>query len=263
MALPLLLMLIYGMMPQNLVIYGHEITKWVLPDALRFNGTLAGQDKVMEDSLRVLLSKKKNLNHAKQAADTMKHRVLLIGDSQCDGLMFPLNDYCLENGHTLVGTLIWYSATVYNFALADTIQNIVRKLKPTYVILAIGLNEIYARDLKKRQVHALKLLQKIDSLPYSWIGPAFWDEDSGIDSAYREVNELNAYYSSKRLVLSRAADQRHPDVPGYRTWFTHISDWISSEARYHLNLRKKPSLLQRKPFKSKLITLHAAKYKGY
>ena len=35
-------------------------------------------------------------------ADTTKHRILLIGDSESGGLRYPLNDYCLANGHKLI-----------------------------------------------------------------------------------------------------------------------------------------------------------------
>jgi len=195
--------------------------------------------------------------------DTQKHRVLLIGDSQCNGLLYPLNNYCLANGHKLVGSVIWYSATVYNFSKSDTIQKLLNEVKPTYILLVLGLNEIYARDLKSRQIEAVKLIQRFGNTPYTWIGPAFWEQDLGIDTAYRHVMETGAYFSSKQLQLSRGEDKRHPDKTGYQIWFDQITTWLSQESRYRLNLVKKPKNAGNYRFTGRLVTLHAAKYKGY
>ena len=46
--------------------------------------------------------------------DSTQHRVLLIGDSEAGGIKNVLNDYCRSNGHKLVATVEWYSATTIN-----------------------------------------------------------------------------------------------------------------------------------------------------
>ena len=75
------------------------------------------------------ISDYKRLNNSIEFSDTIKHRILLIGDSECGGLCFPLNDYCEQNGHKLLLTLAWNSATVFNFAFSDTINKIILKYK--------------------------------------------------------------------------------------------------------------------------------------
>jgi len=47
--------------------------------------------------------------YATDKLDTTGERVLLIGDSEAGGLRYPLNDYCLANGHKLILSLEWYS----------------------------------------------------------------------------------------------------------------------------------------------------------
>ena len=72
--------------------------------------------------------------------DTTKQRILLMGDSECGGLCYQLNDYCIQNGHQLVASFVWNSATILNFAYSDTIIKIIEKYKPTYIFIVLGLN---------------------------------------------------------------------------------------------------------------------------
>lgn len=260
--LPLMLLLAHGVAPVSLKVFNHELIKWDLPEAFKVSMQQDDPNKRANDSFLKVL-RNKPVPPIADSADTLKHRVLLIGDSQCDGLLYPLNNYCLANGHKLVGSVIWYSSTVYNFSKADTIRKVLKQMKPTYIVLVLGLNEIYARDLKNRQLEAVKLIRSFGTTPYTWIGPAFWENDKGIDTAYRNVIEAGAYFSSKHLVLSRGDDKRHPDRSGYRIWFDQIKAWLSEEARYKLILAKKPEKEGNSPFKGRLVLLHAAKYKGY
>ena len=82
---------------------------------------------------------------------------MLIGDSEIGGLRYSINDYCRENGHKIVLAVEWYSATTFNFGRSDTIDKIIAKYKPTYVFMVLGLNELYARDIKARKIAANQL----------------------------------------------------------------------------------------------------------
>ena len=70
--------------------------------------------------------------------DSTHHRVLLLGDSEAGGIKNILNDYCRSNGHKLVATIEWYSATSLNFAKGDTISKIIARYKPTYIFVLFG-----------------------------------------------------------------------------------------------------------------------------
>ncbi len=193
--------------------------------------------------------------------DTTKHRVLLIGDSEAGGLRYPLNDYCLANGHKLVACVEWYSATVFNFAKADTIAKIIQRYKPTYVFVVMGLNELFAKDLKARSSAARLLAKKLRGIPYTWIGPANWEEDFGINDVFARAADTGTYFYTKQLVLPRAEDGRHPNNKGYRIWMDSLAGWINNSAKWRIPL-KTPTKRAR-PLRADIIMMNAAKFRGY
>ena len=210
--------------------------------------------KVTKDSSRHLID-------ASLINDTAKHRILLIGDSEMGGLRYSINDYCRENGHKIVLAVEWYSATTFNFGRSDTIDKIIAKHKPTYVFMVLGLNELYARDLKARKIAANQLAEKLKGIPYTWIGPANWVEDFGLNKVYESSAETGTYFMSKNLTLPRSKDGRHPDNKGYRIWFDSIASWVQTSAKYKIKM-KVPARRAR-PYLSPVITINAAKYRGY
>lgn len=283
--LPLLLLYIYSCSPQTLQIGDLEI-KQILGNQ-DIDAMLAALDELEEpqtaatasatthqdtqspfaDSSIPFLNNQSNKPFALPAyqlpvfADTTKHRILLIGDSESGGLRYPLNDYCLANGHKIILSLEWYSATTFNFGRSDTIQKIIAKYKPTYIFIVFGLNELYARDLKARKIAANQLAKKLRGIPYAWIGPANWDEDNGINKVFQSSADSATYFLTKKLTLTRAGDGRHPDVKGYRVWMDSIAGWLGTSARYKMAM--KPPRKRGRPFRAPIITINAAKYRGY
>lgn len=194
-------------------------------------------------------------------SDTTKHRILLIGDSEIGGLRYSINDYCRENGHKIVLAVEWYSATTFNFGRSDTIDKIIARFKPTYIFIVLGLNELYAKDLKARKIAANQLAEKLKGIPYTWIGPANWQEDYGINKVYESSAEPGTYFMSKNLTLTRSKDGRHPDNKGYRVWMDSIAAWVQTSAKYKLKM--KVPVKRARPYLSPVITINAAKYRGY
>jgi lysophospholipase L1-like esterase len=210
---------------------------------------------------KVILDSSGQFIDASLINDTTKHRILLIGDSEIGGLRYSINDYCRENGHKIVLAVEWNSATTFNFGRSDTIDKIIAKYKPSYIFMAFGLNELYARDLKARKIAANKLAEKLKGIPYAWIGPANWDEDFGINKVFESSAESGTYFMSKNLTLSRSKDGRHPDNKGYRAWMDSIATWVQTSAKYKLKM-KVPKKRAR-PYLSPVIIINAAKYRGY
>jgi len=200
-------------------------------------------------------------NNIPVLTDTTKHRILLIGDSEIGGLRYSINDYCRENGHKIVLAVEWYSATTFNFGRSDTIDKIIARYKPTYIFMVLGLNELYAKDLKARKIAANQLAEKIKGIPYTWIGPANWQEDFGINKVYESSAEPGAYFMSKNLTLPRSKDGRHPDNKGYRLWMDSIAAWVQTSAKYKIKM--KVPVKRARPYLSPVITINAAKYRGY
>ena len=198
---------------------------------------------------------------SKKSLDSTKQRILLMGDSECGGICYPLNDYCIQNGHKLVASIIWNSASIFNFAYSDTITKIIEKYKPTYIMIVLGLNELYASDLEKRKKAAQILAKKLERIPYSWVGPANFTEDRGINKVFYEAAQTGTFYLSKKLKIPKGGDKRHPSIKGYRIWMDSLAIWIQKEAKYKINLLA--PIKRNQTYKLKLIILNASKYRGY
>lgn len=195
------------------------------------------------------------------SSDSTQHRILLLGDSEAGGMKNVLNDYCRSNGHKLVATVEWYSATSVNFARADTISKIIAKYKPTYIFVLFGLNEVLARDGANRKAMAKMFHKRIRNIPYAWIGPTNWGTDFVVTDAFRAAADSSAFFTSKSLVLPKASDGRHPSLSGYRIWMASIANWLQTSARWKLKMM--PPSKTGYPRKYRTIVLNAAEYRGY
>ena len=193
--------------------------------------------------------------------DSTRHRVLLIGDSEAGGMKNVLNDYCQSNGHKLVATVEWSSATSLNFAKSDTISKIIKRYRPTFVFVLFGLNEVLAKDYSTRKALARQFQKRLNGLPYAWIGPTNWGYDYVVTDAFQAAADSAAFFSSKHLILPKATDGRHPSLPGYRIWMGNVANWLQESSRW--KIRMMPPERFGYPKKYKAIVLNAADYRGY
>jgi len=155
-------------------------------------------------------------------------RVLLIGDSQLEGLRKPVSSYCEKNNHVLVSTIIWYGSSTKQWATTDTLEYYLDLYKPTVVIFAIGLNELFVRDLDTRAgyVKSIKKAFEDYGVRYSWIGPAAWTSDKGIiDVMAKEVGDH--FFPSHNIKMERASDGRHPSKKAAKLWFDQVAESIT------------------------------------
>lgn len=225
------------------------------------NNSLTKNIDTISQKKQWAISDYKRLNNTIEISDTVKHRILLIGDSECGGLCFPLNDYCEQNGHKLLLTLAWNSATVFNFAFSDTINKIILKYKPSYLFIVFGLNELPARDLEQRKKAADQFAKKIGGTPYLWIGPANYMNDYGINKVFESAAETDCFFLTNNMELPRGDDGRHPSIKGYRLWMDSIAKWISKSAKYKIAMEKPTK--SRYTFTSRIINLNAVNFRGY
>ena len=92
--------------------------------------------------------------------DTASQRILLIGDSMLEGLSPRLAAYAKQNGHELY-TVIWYSSTSQIWGECDTLSTFIRKFRPTYIMVSLGANELFVRDIeRKRDRHVKSILER-------------------------------------------------------------------------------------------------------
>lgn len=283
--IPVFIIYAYSYYDQTFIIGGLEVKKLIRekndlffkPDVLKSNKNKIDSSKIIKtstdnnslikniDSLsqkkQLTIQNGKRLNNLIDFSDTVKHKILLIGDSECGGLCYPLNDYCEQNGHKLLLTFTWNSATVFNFAFSDTINKIIFKYKPSYLFIVFGLNELPARDLEQRKKAADQFAKKIGGIPYLWIGPANYMKDYGINKVFESAAETGCFFLTNNMELPRGPDGRHPSFKGYRLWMDSIAKWISLSAKYKIAMEKPTKSVYH--FKSRIINLNASNFRGY
>lgn len=175
--------------------------------------------------------------------DTVCHRILLAGDSMADGLLSPLGQYCETRGHKLIRGG-WTSSTIVGWAYSNRLTKLINKYNPTYVIMALGSNELYTTELKVRETLVNKISDEASGIKFVWIGPPHWREDKGLDDMLKETLSDNRYFSSKSMFLSeplrnkRAPDKRHPSIYAFGVWADSIAAWITNKSSYPIILEK-------------------------
>jgi hypothetical protein len=181
---------------------------------------------------------KEKVDSSSSAIDTSSKKILLVGDSEAGGLVFPFSDYCRHNGHQMKATLTWSSATDMTYANDDTLAALIRKYQPDYIFMVIGLNQIYQTNFDRSIEAVQKIVRVFGDIPYAWIGPANWADDYGINDVYANYTHEGSFFLSKHLKLGRGSDGRHPNKEGYSIWMDSIANWLMTGARMKIRMRK-------------------------
>lgn len=175
--------------------------------------------------------------------DSTAQSILLIGDSMLEGLSPPFLRYATQNGHTF-NAVLWYSSSTKYFGECDTLSAFIKKYEPTFILLSLGTNELFIRDIQKeRAVFVKRILSQIDSTPYVWIGPPNWKEDTGINELILRNTGYGRYFESKRLDFERTKDGAHPTFPSAAKWVDSIACWIMAASAHPILLEKPDSAL--------------------
>ena len=213
------------------------------------------------DTSKKAATARPNMPLSAEKEEHISQRILLIGDSETGGLIYPLNDYCVANGHKLEAVYTWFSASILNFGYSNKVDELMEKYKPTFVIFVVGLNEMYVTDMDRRTEAAKLFLKKLGDTPYLWVGPANFTTDHGINKVFEQTADPGCFVLSKDLVIPRGGDHRHPNVEGYKIWMDYIASYIQSNHAYPFNFLPP----ERTNFKlqGRVILANAAKDKGY
>lgn len=231
----LLLFTGYALMPDDIDI-SLVLKKMKLPHSeiafVNSSDTLARGDTLADEADEALLEEKSTADEA----DTTSQRFLLIGDSMSEFMRLRLNDYCAQNGHTMQ-TVIWYSSSTEWYGKCDTLAHFIRTYKPTYILLNLGSNELFIKDIKeKRSPYVKRILQQIGDIPYVWIGPPNWKEDTGINEMIVENVGLGHYFESKRLTFERGNDHAHPVPSSAYQWMDSIAVYLANSAAHRIRM---------------------------
>jgi len=158
-------------------------------------------------------------------------------------LMYRLQDYAEENKHRQ-RPIIWYSSSTKLFGECDTIKYFINEFKPTYIIMVLGSNELFIPNiLKSRNKLVKSIISQFGNLPYVWIGPPNWKDDTGINELIRQNVGDSSFFLSKHLILDRIADGAHPTKAASAVWMDSIAAWLSTKAKHPIlmNTPKQPA----------------------
>ena len=168
--------------------------------------------------------------------DTTAKSILFIGDSMLEGLAPRLAKYCDKNGHTLV-EVIWYSSSTKVWGESGRLAELIAKYKPNYIFICLGANELYVTDIKRARRHYVKkILAEVGDIPYVWIGPPNWDEDTGINDLIEQEVDEGCFYLSAHDQFERSRDGAHPTRTSAHLWMDRVVKWLGEKGAHPIRL---------------------------
>ena len=170
--------------------------------------------------------------------DETPHTILLIGDSMLEGLSPRLAAYAKANGHKLY-TVIWYSSTSEVWGETTKLAEYINQFKPTYIFVSLGANELFVRNIVQRRDKFVKnIISQIGDIPYVWIGPPNWKEDTGINDLIAKNTRKGAFFLSNGMHFDRAKDGAHPTRKSAREWLDSVARWMPEHAAHPIKMEK-------------------------
>lgn len=171
-----------------------------------------------------------------QEPDTAAHTILFIGDSMLDGLSPRLAAYAAASGHTLY-SVVWYSSSTEIWGKSHRLCEYIERLSPTYIFICLGANELYVKDIVEKRTPFIKeLLSQIGSIPYIWIGPPNWTEDTGINKMIADNTAPGCYFKSDGMTFERRSDGAHPTAASAIEWMDSVARWMPDHASHPIKM---------------------------
>lgn len=158
--------------------------------------------------------------------DTTVHSVLIFGDSMTILVANRLAAYGEKNGYE-VASVTWDGSSSISWSSCDTLENYIARYKPDFIFVTLGSNELFLKNFDKRKPYVEKLVEKIGSIPFVWIGPPNWKEDVGFNAMMERTLPRGTYFDSNGLDLPRGKDHIHPTPNGGVTWTDSIMRWMA------------------------------------
>lgn len=168
--------------------------------------------------------------------DTTAKTILFIGDSMLEGLGERLAAYSKKNGHKLI-EVIWYSSSTLCWGETARLTKLINEYHPNYIMVCLGANELYVPNIKTaRRPHLKKMLAEIGDIPYLWIGPPNWDEDTGINDLLKQELDEGCFYYSANDKFTRSRDGAHPTRASAHLWMDRVVKWMGTNGAYPIRL---------------------------
>lgn len=168
--------------------------------------------------------------------DTAAKTILFVGDSMLEGLGPRLAAYAKKNGHTLY-TVIWYSSTSEVWGRSDKLRNYIDSLKPDYVFVCLGANELFVPNIKElRRNYVKNIINDIDTIPFVWIGPPNWKDDTGINELIDEETQQGTFFLSDGMTFRRSSDGAHPTRSSAGEWMDSVARWMPNNCLHPIRM---------------------------
>lgn len=161
--------------------------------------------------------------------DSTPKNILIFGDSMTFLLAQRMAKYGTQNGHTVYG-VNWDSSTPQIWATSDTIAHFIRKYDISYVMVSLGSNELFAKDLDSRAKYVRQIVDKLGDIPFIWVGPPNWKEDNGYNDMLERTLPRGTFFRTGMMQLERRGDHIHPTPAAAVLWVDSIMRWMPKSA---------------------------------
>lgn len=223
----------------DIPLFDFKSVGWILDTTVRDTGKPVVKDTVPETQPPIYLLPRRVID----CSDSCLPKILLLGDSQLEGLRRPVYNYCVANGYDLVASVCWYGSSTKQWGSTDTLAHFIRHFEPVHVIFAIGLNELFVNDFDNRRMYIDTIMATFaqEGVGYTWIGPAAWKEDKGVIDIMREKVGKH-FFASEKLTLARAKDGMHPSNDAARVWMDSVAVFMrkTTDVDFSLKLDSDP-----------------------
>ena len=170
--------------------------------------------------------------------DSVPKSILIFGDSMTFNLALRLAQYAKQNGHK-IHSVNWDSSNTKIWAESDTLLHFIKSYDADFIFISLGSNELYFKKPESRLPYIKRVLEMIDTIPYIWIGPPNWQEDSGINDLLERTCRRGSFFRTDGMKLARKKDNIHPTRQASALWVDSIMRWMPRSA--HPILAEYPS----------------------
>jgi hypothetical protein len=210
----------YSCSEQNLSIGDLTLKKASFANALIKEQELSSKYDISSDTIPLI---------SKVETDSASQSILLIGDSMTLNIALRMEQYAKQNGH-IFHAVNWDSSNTKIWAESDTLQYYMSLYKPTFIFISLGSNEVYFKNPESRLPYINKILSKIGNIPYVWIGPPNWNEDTGINDVITNATQKGCFFLSEGIKLARKGDHIHPTRTASAIWVDTLARWLPKSA---------------------------------
>lgn len=217
---------------EDFTVLGHTLKKAPIAETLFPEKESADTVVVLPDSLFEIAKEDR------VEVDSLPKSILLFGDSMTLNLALRLAKYAKQNGHQM-HAVNWDSSNTKIWAESDTLEYFLKKYQADFVFISLGSNETYFKNPESRLPYVTRILQKIGDIPYVWIGPPNWNEDTGINDLIESSCMPGSFFRSAGMEFKRKKDHIHPTRASSALWIDSIARWMPKS--FHPILMDTPS----------------------